>query len=58
MEQRDSESAPGFWPVLAAVLIAGWVGGLVAALLWSLIGGYAILDVLRGATSRQPGARA
>jgi hypothetical protein len=48
MEQRDSNSAPGFWPVLAAVFIAGWIGGLVATLLWSLIGGYAVVDVLRG----------
>jgi hypothetical protein len=48
MEQRDAESAPGFWPVLAAVFIAGWIGGIAAAVLWSLIGGYAVVDVLRG----------
>jgi hypothetical protein len=48
MDQRDSESAPGFWPVLAAVFIAGWIGGLAAMFLWSLIGGYAVADVLRG----------
>jgi hypothetical protein len=48
MEQRDSESAPGFWPVLAAVFIAGWIGGIAATFLWSLIGGYAVVDVLRG----------
>lgn len=48
MEHRDSESAPGFWPVLAAVFIAGWIGGFVATLLWSLVGGYAVVDVLRG----------
>jgi predicted anti-sigma-YlaC factor YlaD len=48
MEQRDSESAPGFWPILAAVFIAGWIGGIAATFLWSLIGGYAVVDVLRG----------
>jgi hypothetical protein len=48
MEQRDSRSAPGFWPVLAAVFIAGWIGGIAATFLWSLIGGYAVVDVLRG----------
>ncbi len=48
MEQRESNSAPGFWPVLAAVFIAGWIGGLVATLLWSLVGGYAVVDVVRG----------
>jgi hypothetical protein len=48
MEQRDSESAPGFWPVLAAVFIAGWIGGIAAMFLWSVIGGYAVVDVLRG----------
>jgi hypothetical protein len=48
MEQRDSESAPGFWPILAAVFIAGWFGGIAATFLWSLIGGYAVVDVLRG----------
>jgi hypothetical protein len=48
MEQSDSRSAPGFWPVLAAVFIAGWIGGIAAMLLWSVIGGYAVVDVLRG----------
>jgi hypothetical protein len=48
MEQRDSEGAPGFWPILAAVFIAGWIGGIAAMLLWSMIGGYAVVDVLRG----------
>jgi hypothetical protein len=48
MEQRDAESAPGFWPILAAVFIAGWIGGIAATFLWSLIGGYAVVDVLRG----------
>jgi hypothetical protein len=48
MEQRDSRSAPGFWPVLAAVFIAGWIGGIAAMFLWSVIGGYAVVDVLRG----------
>jgi hypothetical protein len=57
MEQRDAASAPGFWPVLAAVFIAGWIGGIAAALLWSLIGGYAVVDVLRGyrPTAGRPG---
>jgi hypothetical protein len=48
VEQRDASSAPGFWPVLAAVFIAGWIGGIAATFLWSLIGGYAVVDVLRG----------
>jgi hypothetical protein len=57
MEQRDAASAPGFWPVLAAVFIAGWIGGIAAALLWSLIGGYAVVDVVRGyrPTADRPG---
>jgi hypothetical protein len=48
MEQREPTSAPGFWPVLAAVFVAGWIGGFAATFLWSLIGGYAVVDVLRG----------
>lgn len=48
VEQRDASSAPGFWPVVAAVFIAGWIGGIAATFLWSLIGGYAVVDVLRG----------
>ena len=48
MEPRDAKGAPGFWPVLAAVFIAGWIGGIAATFLWSLVGGYAVADVLRG----------
>jgi hypothetical protein len=44
---RLSDSRPGFWPILAAVFVAGWIGGLAAAVLWSVIGSYAMLDVLR-----------
>jgi hypothetical protein len=44
MEQRTL----GFWPILAAVFVAGWVGGVVAMLLWSVVGCYAVVDVLRG----------
>jgi hypothetical protein len=36
-----------FWPMLAAVFTAGWLGGAPAAALWCLIGAYAIVDVLR-----------
>jgi len=57
MEQRDSRSAPGFWPVLAAVFIAGWNGGIAAMLLWSVIGGLALVDLLHGyrLTAGRPG---
>ena len=44
MEQRIL----GFWPVLAAVFVASWVGGVAAALLWSVICAFALADVLRG----------
>jgi hypothetical protein len=43
-----------FWPMLAAVFAAGWLGGAPAAALWCLIGGYALVDVLRaGGLERQ-----
>lgn len=48
MDERRPERGPGFWPVLAAVLVAGWIGGIAALFLWSLLGGYAVADVLRG----------
>jgi hypothetical protein len=48
VEQRHASTAPRFWPVLAAVFIAGWIGGIAAMFLWSVIGGYAVVDVLRG----------
>jgi len=56
--QRDASSAPGFWPVLAAVFIAGWIGGIAAMFLWSVIGGYAVVDVLRGNRPAAGGRRA
>jgi hypothetical protein len=46
MEPRAVESR--FWPMLAAVFAAGWLGGPPAAALWSAIGAYALVDVLRG----------
>ena len=46
MEPRAFESR--FWPMLAAVFAAGWLGGPPAAALWSAIGAYALVDVLRG----------
>ena len=54
--KQDSEKAPGFWPVLAAVFIAGWIGGIGALCLWGVIGGYAVVDILRGyrPTAGQP----
>lgn len=44
-----SDSRPGFWPILGAVFVAGWIGGGVGALFWALIGCYALVDVLIGA---------
>jgi hypothetical protein len=44
MEQRIL----GFWPVLAAVFAAAWIGGIAAALLWSVICAFALVDVLHG----------
>jgi hypothetical protein len=52
-----SDSRPGFWPILGAVFVAGWIGGDGAALLWLAIGCYALVDVLSGARpARRPAA--
>jgi hypothetical protein len=48
VQAHFSNSRPGFWPILAAVFVAGWIGGSAAALLWILIGCYALVDVLAG----------
>jgi hypothetical protein len=43
-----SDNRPGFWPILAAVFVAGWIGGGAGALLWAVIGCCALVDVLIG----------
>ena len=49
MQAHFSGSRPGFWPILGAVFVAGWIGGGAGALLWAVIGCYALADVLIGA---------
>ena len=53
VQAHFSDRRPGFWPILGAVFVAGWIGGDVAALLWALIGCYALVDVLGGARMPQ-----
>jgi hypothetical protein len=49
MEPQRSDGQPGFWPTCLAVLVAGWVGGLAAGVLWSVFGTYgATVELMRG----------
>ena len=43
-----SDGRPAFWTIFPAVFAAGWLGGSPGALLWGLIGCYAVVDVLNG----------
>ena len=43
-----SDRGPAFWTTFPAVFAAGWLGGSAGALLWGLIGCYAVVDVLNG----------
>ena len=49
VQAHFSDSRPGFWPILGAVFVAGWIGGGAGTLLWAAIGCYALVDVLIGA---------
>ena len=43
-----SNGRPVFWTIFPVVFAAGWLGGFPGALLWGLVGCYAVVDVLHG----------